>query len=90
MSVRHSVQVRLAGPGQGTIAVDGTELHKVRAVAVEAAVGEITRLTVELAVHEAEIDGEMVVIVPPETAASLLALGWTPPPGQEVSDAAAD
>lgn len=89
MSTLRSAQVHLTGPGKGTVTVSGTELHGVRAVAVEAAAGEVTRLSVELALYEAEIDGEMVVTVPPKTAASLVVLGWTPPDEQEVPDAAA-
>lgn len=82
MSKARSAQVHLTGPGKGTVTVSGAELHGVRAVTVEGAVGEVTRLTVELALFEAEIDGEMVVTVPPKTAATLAALGWTPPAGQ--------
>ncbi|MGW4810543.1 hypothetical protein ACWEPB_02710 [Kitasatospora cineracea] len=88
MSKARSAQIHLTGPGKGTVTVSGAELHGVRAVTVEAGAGEVTRLTVELAIYEVEIDGEMVVTIPPKTAANLVALGWTPPPGQEVPGAA--
>lgn len=75
-----SARLRLHDGGRGTIEVDGQELHGVTAVVASAAVDERPQLVVQLLLQEIEIDGEMTVTIPDDTAEALAALGWTPPP----------
>lgn len=75
-------------PLTSVITVDGVPLTGVRRATFVTEVGHLPTLTLDLLLHEAEVDGETVVTVPPATAATLIALGWTPP-GQEVPNAAA-
>ncbi|PBC80123.1 hypothetical protein BX265_4959 [Streptomyces sp. TLI_235] len=85
MTAPRTAHVQLGGSvglGKGTVSVDGVELRGVRSVSVEGAVGVIPRLVVEVVLHEAVVDGELLITVPPKTAATLAALGWTPPPDQ--------
>ncbi|GAA2825284.1 hypothetical protein RMN57_13200 [Kitasatospora sp. CM 4170] len=88
MTTRRTAHVALR-PGRGTITVDGTELRGVVACEIRGHVQEVPTMVVALALHEIEVDGQMSISVPPNTAASLVALGWTPPPGQEVPNAVA-
>lgn len=74
----HKALVHL-GPGNDAVNVDGTRLKGVRSLAIRAGVDEVPTLTVELLLHSALIDGEYLVQVPDDTAAALIALGWTPP-----------
>ncbi len=88
---RHHASIRVTGPCRAEVLLDGQPLAKVRRFALSAAVNELAVLTLELVVHTCDIDGQMVTLLPPGTAAALAALGWTPPPGQqtEVPDASA-
>jgi hypothetical protein len=81
--VKPTVRAHLK-PGMGVIEMDGTPLTGVRRAVIEAEVGHVPTLTVELSLQEAEINGEMVIAIPPGTAATLIGLGWTPPTGQLV------
>jgi hypothetical protein len=81
--MKHTARVRLE-PHTGTVEIDGAPLRSVRAVTISGSVTDLPRLTVELLLHEVEVDGDMLVTVPPRTAESLVALGWTPPEGQGV------
>jgi len=70
------------GLNKGRIEIDGQRLPGVRGLQLAASVDDgIPRLTVDLSMHEVEVDGDMVVQVPERTAAALIALGWTPPEG---------
>ncbi len=69
-------------PGGGRVEVDDVVLTGVRRAVIEGAAGEIPQLTLELISHEAEIDGQMRVTIPPKTAVTLAALGWTAPDDQ--------
>jgi len=66
--------------GQGTVELDG-----VRKLVLDAGVGVRPRLTVELLVHEIEVDGKTEVTVPVKTREALVALGWTPPPEERTA-----
>lgn len=66
-------------PGGGTVEVNGEPLKGVRNVSLTAGVNAFPALTVDLLLHEVEVNGEVLITVPEKTAASLLALGWTPP-----------
>lgn len=48
--------------------------------------GSIAELTLDLVIHDTDIDGKMHVRIPPQTEAALVALGWTPPPKDERPD----
>jgi hypothetical protein len=65
--------------GKGRIEIDGQRLRGVTGLRLAASTDDIPRLTVELVMHEVEVDGEMEVQIPERTAAALIALGWTPP-----------
>ena len=81
---RHSVQVHLVPAGVGsTVHVDGERLRGVTGLTITHRVRELPQLTIDLLVHEFDVDGEMVVQVPERTAESLVTLGWTPPPGHD-------
>jgi hypothetical protein len=74
-----TASLRLAGP-RGTIEVAGHDMSRaVSGIELEHRAGERPRLRLDLLLHEVTIDGEMQAIVPDETAAALVALGWTPP-----------
>lgn len=72
------------GLGTGRIEIDGQRLPGVTGLQLTSSIKDgIPRLTVDLHMHEVEIDGAMTVHLPDHTAAALIALGWTPPAGDE-------
>lgn len=74
----------LATPGRGNrIELDGIDVTGgVRALDLQAGVGEVTRLTLDVMLREgATVEGDFEVRVPDATAETLKALGWTPPEG---------
>lgn len=85
------VRIELGERGFGRVVVDGHPLEGVRAVSVDGDVGSRPVVRLELLVYEVGTVAEPdVVLIPDDTASTLVALGWTPPPGQEVPDAPAD
>ncbi|MCX5229682.1 hypothetical protein [Streptomyces sp. NBC_00233] len=87
-----NARIELNAIGTGSITVDGVPLKGVRSLSLDAGAGERPILRLELAVQDLSTVAETVIHVPDDTAATLVALGWTPPPGQpveEVPDAAA-
>jgi hypothetical protein len=85
------VRIELTEQGTGTVVVDGQRLQGVREVSVDGEVGCRPVVRLELLVHEVGTFAEPdTVLIPDDTAAALVALGWTPPPGQEVPDAASN
>ena len=66
--------------GCGAIEVNGQDVSSaVQRVHVTGAAGSLPRVVLELVTFDTEVDGEMVVRIPAETRAALIALGWTPP-----------
>ncbi|MFB7589369.1 hypothetical protein [Streptomyces sp. NPDC056169] len=79
-------EIELSATGEGTIKVDGVPLKGIRALSLDAAVGERPILRLELAVYDISTVAETSIHIPDDTAATLVALGWTPPPGQPVDE----
>jgi len=78
--------VKLNLPAVGTrdharVDVGGYDLASITTnLSLRAGVGQVATLQVELALGKGtEVDGEMSVVVGPQTHAALLVLGWTPP-----------
>lgn len=67
--------------GHGTLKLDGHDISKgVRGFVVNAAVGHITRLELDLNLFTTStVSGEVEVVVPDATRDLLERLGWTPP-----------
>ena len=90
----HHARINLTGHGRGEVHLDDQPITGIRSIKLGAAVGDPNVLILELLVRSAEINGEMVTVVPDGVAASLRALGWTAPEqqpdpdGQEVPGAA--
>jgi hypothetical protein len=87
-----NAHIELGAIGCGSVTVDGVPLRGVRALSLDAGVGERPVLRLELAVYDISTVAAALIHIPEDTAATLVALGWTPPPGQpveEVPDAAA-
>lgn len=82
------VRIELNGTGRGTITVDGVPLRGVHSLTLDSEAGQRTVLRLELLMHDVGTFANAAdVLIPEDTAATLVALGWTPPPGQEVTDA---
>lgn len=80
MPDQRTTRLQFNGAAGGTVEIDGTDIsHTVQDVTLTARPGQLPTLRLDLVVYTAEVDGEAVVSVPEETAAALVALGWTPP-----------
>jgi hypothetical protein len=77
---RHA-RISLDALGRGTVEVDGHDISDaVRGFTLSGEVGHRPRLGLELCVYTSEADGDDVQVhIPDDTAAALVALGWTPP-----------
>lgn len=82
----HKVRIGYA-PGAGgrarraTVEVDGLDVADITQGAdLRIRPDEMPALVLGLTPDEVEVDGEMTVTVPEETAKALIKLGWTPPP----------
>lgn len=84
-----TASIHLDSAGSGTITVDGHQLRGIRSLTLDAAAGEVPQLTLELRLLDVSTMAETSVLIDDDTAATLVALGWTPPPDQEVPDATA-
>lgn len=84
MSARR-VEINLSD-GHGVILVDGQRVGGVRDLTLSAPFGEAPQLTLDVITHDVSTVAEAEVWVPADTAATLVALGWTPPDGQEVEE----
>lgn len=74
-----TAHLHLDGPS-GTVEVAGHDISGATVgLQLEHRAGERPLLRLELLLHEATISGEAQVILPDETAAALVVLGWTPP-----------
>ena len=79
---RHA-RIRVDALGGGTVEVGGHDIsNAVRGFTLTSEVGRMPGILLDLLVFtgEAEVEGDVKVHVPHETAAALVALGWTPPP----------
>jgi hypothetical protein len=81
MAEPRNAHIRLGEPGLAAIEIDGQDISDTtRGFTLNAQVGHVPQLVVDLQIHVGEIDGQDVdVHVPADTAATLVALGWTPP-----------
>ncbi|MDX3019870.1 hypothetical protein [Streptomyces acidiscabies] len=84
-----TAKLSLTGHGSGTIEVDGQPIRGVHSLTLTSDAGESPTLTLELLLHDVSTMAETIVLIDDDTAATLVALGWTPPPEQEVSTDAA-
>lgn len=79
-ATRHA-RVRLDAHGTGAVEVDGHDVtSSVRGLTLTAEAGCLPHLVLDLLVFTSEAEGEAQVRIPDDTAAALVALGWTPPP----------
>lgn len=65
--------------GHGPIEVDGHPVKGVRGITYTQKPLEPGILTLDVIVHEGEINGVAFVVVPDKTKDTLITLGWTPP-----------
>lgn len=78
------VKITADAIGQGSIEVDGQDLKGVRGFTLSSEVGCVPQITLDLHVYDVSTFAEADILVPANVAATLVKLGWTPPPGQEV------
>ena len=76
--------IKVNAHGHGTLSLDGHDISNgARGFALTGAVGEVTRLELDLVLLDTtEFSGEVHVTIPPATAELLERLGWTPPGGR--------
>lgn len=81
MSTAYRADIEVDVTGKGHLQVGDMDLSRLtRGFALQAGVGEVTRLSLDLQLfHGAVLKGGAVVEVGAETAALLVELGWTPP-----------
>lgn len=84
-----TAKIHLDGAGFGTIELDGQKLRGVRSLRLDSEAGSRPQLTLELLLHDVSTMAETLILIDRNTAATLVALGWTPPPEQEVPTDAA-
>lgn len=58
----HKVKIVMTGHGRGTVIVDGTEVHWVRAIETRCAHGEVNTVTLTLLADEVEFDSEARIV----------------------------
>lgn len=81
----HTARINLDATGMGTVEIDGVDVSRaVSSVRIHAEVGERPHVTLGLALHDVSTLSEARVLIPEDTAAALVALGWTPPAGQDI------
>jgi hypothetical protein len=82
-----SISINLTEHGtRGRVYIDGSEIEGVRGFTLSAFAGDVARLDLDLITYEAEVDGELRVMVPEVTSKALSKLGWTPPGGTAPTD----
>lgn len=84
-----NVQISVDATGQGKIQADGHDLKGVRGFTLVSEVGCLPQITLDLHVYDVSTFAEVDILVSSDVAETLVALGWTPPPGQEVPTDAA-
>ncbi|MFI9005093.1 hypothetical protein [Streptomyces sp. NPDC053541] len=76
----HTARIDLDATGAASVELDGTDVSRaVTSVHVHAEHGERPHVTLGLALHDISTLAETRILVPEDTAAALVALGWTPP-----------
>ncbi|MET8985845.1 hypothetical protein ABZW49_10390 [Nonomuraea wenchangensis] len=77
------------GPLAYTATLDGQDISQgIRRLTIDVGVGDVPHVTAELAIHAIEVTElgvkapHIVVSMPNEARAALIALGWTPPAGE--------
>lgn len=73
-------------PGRSEVIVDGYDVaHGLRSLTLCAGASEpeVPQLELNLVLAEVDVGGEVTVIVPPGTHEALVALGWSPPTGED-------
>jgi hypothetical protein len=79
-ATRHDVTIQLDGLGHGHVHIDGQEVAGVRGLTLTGHVDDVPRLELDLRVLDVSTNGEgLEVLIPDGTAATLRAIGWTPP-----------
>ena len=79
----HHAKITVTASGQGSIVVDDHDLSNgCRGFSVDARVGNMTELRLELLSEETVIDGEVRIRFDSRSAQLLEQLGWTPPAEQ--------
>lgn len=80
MTQRHA-KIELDGAGRGRVELDGEQLRGVSGLDLTSQAGRtITRLTVDVPLPGGTaVDARVAVWIRPESARTLVALGWTPP-----------
>lgn len=80
MAELRTARISMDAQGMGTVEVDGNDISRtVRGLTLTTEAGHLPRLVLDLLVFTSEADGEAQVHIPADTAATLVALGWTPP-----------
>lgn len=80
MAESRTARIRLNAPGLATIEIDGQDVSKgCVGFRLDGRVGECHQLTLDLHLETGEAEGQAVVHIRADTAATLVALGWTPP-----------
>jgi hypothetical protein len=80
MNEQRTISIALTEHGtRGSVCIGGSEIEGVRGFTLSGAAGRPARLDLDLIVYEAEVDGELRVVIPEATQRSLVELGWTPP-----------
>ena len=75
-----TARIRLTAPDLGAVEINGQDVSRaVVGFRLEGQAGYQHRLTLDLLLAVAEVDGHVVTDVPADTAALLVDLGWTPP-----------
>lgn len=84
-----NVKISVDAVGQGRIEVDGQGLEGVRGFTLTSEVGCVPQITLDLLVYDVSTFAEADILVSSDVAQTLVRLGWTPPPGEEVPTDAA-
>lgn len=73
-----SASLRMAPDGTEVL-VDGRPMRGVVNFALTTTKDGLPRLTLDMVMHEMQVDGVVQVEIPRETRETLILLGWTPP-----------
>lgn len=84
----HTASVRLGIGAEQHVILNGADVSdSVRGLRIDGAFDRLPRLVLEIDLWEQLVEGKVLVEVPPETHRTLVAIGWTPPPGEVGPDA---